>query len=479
MKLLNLYGIAVLALALYQCGRSSEHSEQVIEKPVAVLDSATIKAKKTYQMYCSGCHGQQMEAFADRKWRHGKHLDSIKASITNGYSDGGMPAWGASFTEEEIDNLAQYIRGGIEQVEKYGFEKETLESDTFQLDGMTVHLDTVFSGIEVPWHMTWLPNGDMLVTDRTGDLYRVDEAGNKVKIKGVPPVRTNDQDGLFEIKLHPDFASNQYVFMTYSDLKITDGDSTTTTVMSRFTLKNDELIEKKVYLAALPYTSKQYHFGGRMVFDKGYVYVTIGDRAERDVNPQDLTKIPGKIHRFNLDGSIPEDNPFVNEPGAVKSIWSYGHRNPQGLTINPTTGALWQHEHGPRGGDEINIIEPGKNYGWPVISYGINYDGTIFTSKLEKDGMAQPLHYWVPSIAPCGMAWVTSDKYPAWKGDLLVGSLRFEYLNRCEIEGDKVIKEEEMLKGIGRLRNVEQGPDGYIYVSVEKPGYIFRLVPIK
>lgn len=213
-----------------------------------------------------------------------------------------------------------------------------------------------------------------------------------------------------------------------------------------------------------------------MLFDnKNRLYVSFGDRGERDINPQDLYRMPGKIHRVNDDGSIPVDNPFVDQEGVKKSIFSYGHRNPQGLAFNPLTHDLWQHEHGPRGGDEINIIKPKKNYGWPVISYGINYNGTVFTKLLEKEGMEQPIHYWTPSIAPCGMTFVTTGLYKEWNNNLLVGSLRFGYLNRCVIENNKVIKEEVVLKGIGRLRNVAIGPDGYIYINVESLGIFLGL----
>ncbi len=216
-----------------------------------------------------------------------------------------------------------------------------------------------------------------------------------------------------------------------------------------------------------------------MAFDpEGYLYFSVGDRGNRDENPQNLDNHCGKIHRIHDDGSIPDDNPFVSEEGAMPSIYSYGHRNPQGMAVHPTTGAIWTHEHGPRGGDEVNIIRKGDNYGWPVISYGINYDGTSFTQITEKEGMEQPLHYWVPSIAPCGAAFVASDRYPGWEGDFLVGSLRFEYLNRCQINGDEIASEEILMENIGRLRSVATGPDGYVYVGVEDPGAIYRLMPM-
>lgn len=473
-----LVSIFLLTVLIFQCCMPNQKNDTTGQK-MALLDSATIRSKEIYTTHCSGCHGQQMEAFADRKWKHGKEIDSIKTSIIKGFADDGMPAWGETFSAVEIDELASYIRKGIDNVEQYGFQVEVLESDTFLLEDMTVHLDTIYASGDVPpWGMNWLPNGDMLVSLQDGRMLRLDSKGQEYVVKGVPKVKYHGQGGLFEIELHPDFAKNAYVFLAYGGFKIDDDDTLSTTVVSRFTLKDDNLQDPKVIFEALPYTKKPYHFGGRMVFKDDYLFLSVGDRGSRDVNPQDLSLGAGKIHRFNDDGTIPTENPFYNETDAVKSIWSYGHRNPQGLTMDPNTGEIWSHEHGPRGGDEINIIQPGLNYGWPVISYGINYDGTIFTSDLEKEGMEQPVLYWVPSIAPCGMAWVTSDKYGDWKGDLLVGSLRFEYLNRCEIVDGKVAKEENMLKGIGRLRNVEQGPDGFIYVSVEKPGYVFRLVPV-
>ena len=318
-----------------------------------------------------------------------------------------------------------------------------------------------------------------MVTDRNGSLYKVNPGHEKTEVKGVPKVRVKNQDGLHHVLLHPDFENNQWLYLSFAALKVEGKDSLTTTKVVRYKFANDELTEPLTILEALPYTNKQYHFGSAMHFDKaGHLFVTVGDRAERDINPQSLSQFAGKIHRFHDDGSIPANNPFVAVDTAIASIYSYGHRNPQGLDIDLNTGKIWSHEHGPRGGDEINIIESGKNYGWPVISYGLNYDGTIFTSLLEKESMEQPLHYWVPSIAPSGMTLVTSDKYGDWKGHLLVGSLRFKYLNLCRIEDGKVKSEEILMKNIGRLRNVVEAPDGSIYIAVEKPGYVFRLNPI-
>ncbi|MBT8385535.1 MAG: PQQ-dependent sugar dehydrogenase, partial [Bacteroidia bacterium] len=238
-------------------------------------------------------------------------------------------------------------------------------------------------------------------------------------------------------------------------------------------------VQTQLLYKASPNSTRGQHFGSRIEFDnKGYLYFSVGDRGNRDENPQDITKDGGKIYRLHDDGRIPSDNPFMNSSGAKKAIYSFGHRNPQGMVKHPQTGEIWTHEHGPKGGDEINIVKPGKNYGWPTISYGINYDGTSFTDHTALPGMEQPLHYWVPSIAPSGMEFVTSDIYPSWKGNLLVGSLKFQYVDRCVLNGDKVTKEEKLIEGVGRVRTIKQGPDGYIYVGVENVG-IVKIIPKK
>jgi glucose/arabinose dehydrogenase len=239
------------------------------------------------------------------------------------------------------------------------------------------------------------------------------------------------------------------------------------------------LVDKEVIFDAGPDSNRGQHWGCKLQFDKeNYLWFGVGDRGNRDVNPQSLENHSGKMHRIYDDGSIPEDNPFVNTTDAIPSIYSYGHRNPQGTSMHPETGEIWESEHGPKGGDELNLIKPGLNYGWPVISYGINYDGTKFTDITKKEGMEQPVIYWTPSIAPCGMTFVDSDRYPGWKNDILIGSLRFKYLERVELDGNKVVAQEKLLEDMGRVRNVEVSPDGYIYVAFETPGYIVKLLPV-
>ena len=445
----------------------------------SVPEAVLARAQTHFQTYCTGCHGQQMQAFADRKWKHGKSQDSIMASITHGYADQGMPSFEATFSEEDIEGLAQYILVGIENVSRYAFQEETLATDTFQTQGLEFSLDTLTSGIDSPWGMAFLPNGDMLITEKSGTLYRLTADRQLQPIEGVPDVLFEGQGGLLDVALHPDFENNRLVYLSYSAFKVEGEDTLSTTAITRAMLDGNALTEQKRIFEALPYSTKRHHYGSRLAFDpEGYLYFSVGDRGNRDENPQSLDNHCGKIHRIHDDGSIPQDNPFVDEAGAMPSIYSFGHRNPQGIAVHPVTGAIWTHEHGPRGGDEVNIIRKGDNYGWPVISYGLNYDGTTFTQLTEKEGMEQPLHYWVPSIGPCGAAFVTGDRYPQWEGDLLVGSLRFEYLNRCQVEDNKITDEEVLMENLGRLRSVAMGPDGYIYVGVEEPGAIYRLAPI-
>ncbi len=438
------------------------------------------KAEINYREFCSGCHGEKMEAFTDRKWKHGNAKDSLFKAIKAGYPNEGMPGFDTTFTDNEITSLVNYIVTGIENVKRYEFQDQPARSNLFESSTQSVRLDTVVKGLKVPWGIAFLPNGEMLITERSGELFRLTK--NKVlqKIEGVPEVLAEGQGGLLDIALHPDFKTNAVVYLSYSIPKTSEEGVLSTTAVSRAVLKGNTLLQQKKIFEALPYSKTRHHYGSRLQFDaQKNLYITVGDRGNHDENPQSLERYPGKVHRIKEDGSIPADNPFVNKTGAVPSIYSFGHRNIQGMVINPETGVLWSNEHGPRGGDEINIIKKGENYGWPVISYGLNYNGTVLTKNSSLEGMEQPLLYWLPSIGPSGMAFVTGERYKSWKGHLLVGSLRFKYLNLCKVEGDKISGQEILLKNVGRLRDVRMGPDGYIYVSVENPGAIFRLVPVK
>jgi glucose/arabinose dehydrogenase len=432
-----------------------------------------------FQTNCSSCHGEQMQAFVDRRWKFGTSREELFNSIKYGNDSLGMPSWDSLFTDKQIDSLVTYIKFGIDNVDKYKFEDSTIASDTFEAEGFSFYLDTVFSGSRVLWGIAFLPDNEILITSIDGNLYHVDKNRQSREIEGVPEVKAEGQGGLLDVELHPDFVNNKYIYLSYSAFKEEDGQTLTTTVVDRAIFSDNKLTEVTRIFEALPYLPTRHHYGSRLEFDnEGYLFISVGDRGRRDDNPQYLNNHCGKVHRVHDDGSIPADNPFVDKEGALPSIFAYGIRNPQGMVKHPVTGKIWEHEHGPRGGDEINIIRPGSNYGWPEVSYGINYDGTTYTNVLEREDVDPPVLYWVPSIAPSGMDFIKSDLYPGWKNQLLVGSLRFKYLNLCFLDGEKVTREEKLLKNIGRVRDVKTGPDGYIYVSVEDPGRIYRLVPI-
>ena len=328
--------------------------------------------------------------------------------------------------------------------------------------------EMVVEGLDIPWGFTFLPDQSILITEKSGEIIHFKD-GEKTQIQGAPQVYDRGQGGLLDVVLHPDYENNGWIYFSYSSTE-GEGNGGNTAIM-RAKLEGNQLTSKEVLYKASPNTTKGQHFGSRIAFDKeGYLYFSAGERGERDVNPQDITRDNGKVYRLNDDGSVPSDNPFVGQENAVEAIYSYGHRNPQGMILNPETGEIWVHEHGPKGGDEINVVKKGANYGWPVVTYGENYSGTSITDERSRPDMEDPIFYWLPSIAPSGFAYVTSDKFPELKGDLLVGSLKFQYLELLNLDGKKINKRTKLLEGSGRMRDVKQGPDGNIYVAIEGKG---------
>jgi len=331
-------------------------------------------------------------------------------------------------------------------------------------------------GLDHPWSLAFLPDGRMLVTERPGRLNLIGRDFKRSNVEGVPRVYASGQGGLLEVALHPRFAENGFIYLSYAG----PGDGGASTELARARLEGERLVELRVLFVEEPKTTGGLHFGGRIVFDRaGFLYLTLGERGQMQ-----RAQVPGNHHgsviRLRDDGTVPPDNPYVGKPLWRPEKYDLGHRNMQGAALHPQTGELWTHEHGPQGGDEINIIRPGTNYGWPVITYGVNYGtGTKIGEGTHKEGMAQPLYYWVPSIAPSGMAFYTGDRFPGWKGNLFVGALRDQMLVRLVLEGEKVVKEERLLKDVlGRIRDVRNGPDGYLYLLTdEKPGVLARLEP--
>ena len=336
----------------------------------------------------------------------------------------------------------------------------------------------VVEGLEHPWGLAFLPDSRMLITERPGRLRIVAKNGRlePQAVAGLPPVAAVGQGGLLDVTLHPRFAENGLVYISY----VARGEGGFGTKVARGRLAGDRLENVQVIFRMQPKSAGGRHFGSRLVFDReGHLYITLGDRGEQEraQRPDDHA---GSVIRLHEDGRVPKDNPFVGKAGWKPEKFTLGNRNLQGVALHPQTGLLWTHEHGPQGGDEINVIRGGANYGWPVISYGVEYViGTKIGEGTHKTGMTQPLHYWVPSIAPSGMAFYTGDKFPRWRGDLFVGALRDQMLVRLKLDGEKVVKEERMLKGaLGRLRDVRTGPDGFVYLLTDAPaGALVRLEP--
>ncbi|MEX1152412.1 PQQ-dependent sugar dehydrogenase [Parvibaculum sp.] len=354
---------------------------------------------------------------------------------------------------------------------------------TFDTEEMKIRVETVAQGLEHPWALAFLPDGNMLVTERPGFLRIVTPDG-KVgdAIYGVPEVDARGQGGLLDVALDPDFAENRLIYLSYAEKG--EGDRNGTAVVRGHLTESmsPQLRDVEVIFRQQPKEASTLHFGSRLVFDRdGHLFIALGERSKANLRTQaqDLNSHLGKVVRIFPDGSVPEDNPFVNEDGALPEIWSYGHRNQQGAALHPETGILWTHEHGPRGGDEVNIPEAGKNYGWPVVSYGVNYDLTpVGSGKSAAPGMVGPIHYWKPSIGPSGMAFYTGDAIPEWKGNLFVGGLARPGLYRLTLDGDKVTGEESLLEDLGlRIRDVRQGPGGALYLLADSPdGEILRVV---
>lgn len=347
-------------------------------------------------------------------------------------------------------------------------------------------LVTVADGLIRPWSIAFLPDGDMLVTERPGRL-RIVRNGTLLPdpVPGVPAVHAEGQGGLLDVVPHPEFASNRLLYLSFSKPNADGAGATTAVVRGRF--ENDRFSNVEEIFVAV--SQGRGHYGCRLAFDgKGYLFLTVGDRqappsGDLEAHPaQDLSNHHGTTIRLHDDGRVPTDNPFVGQTGARPEIWSYGHRNSQGLAIHPETGDVWLNEHGPQGGDEVNLVLPGRNYGWPVVGYGVNYrTGAAIHEGTHREGMEQPVHIWVPSIGIAGMLIYTGDRFPAWRGNMFVGGMVGQQLARLTLEGQEIVSEETLVQGVGRIRDVRQGPDGYIYLAIDDrqggPTPILRLEP--
>ena len=441
---------------------------------ISVLAQDRVRAGSVAQIYelnCASCHGPKMQggsapSMLDEVWTYGGDDAGLAASIQHGYPERGMPAWSATLSSDQIRAMVIFIREqrAVAQREATTFAKPK-DDITVSSKLQNYRIKTWVDDINEPWSLAFLPDGRALATEKKGRLLMIEKGAAKGKpISGIP---------------HPDFAKNGWIYLSYSHpQKNAEGRNVSLTRIIRGHIKNGAWVDQETIFQApvdVYPNAGGVHFGGRIVFDgAGYMFFSIGERG-RAPNAQNLAVPMGKVHRLHDDGRVPTDNPFVKDPNAVPSIWSYGHRNPQGLALHPVSGELYDAEHGPRGGDEINLVRRGLNFGWPVITYGMNYDGTPMTNLTAKEGMEQPVTFWTPSIAICGIHFYAGDLFPKWKNNLFVASLAAEELRRLEFKDNKVVDEEVLFKGLGRIRHVISGPDGAIYVLLSSR--IARLSP--
>jgi glucose/arabinose dehydrogenase len=441
-----------------------------------------------YQKHCSHCHGIRFQggnaqSLVDGVWQFGNSSGHISKNIKFGITHLGMPGYEKTLTDKQIKDLVGYLK---EAEKEAGAIKPPIPKTLQTLD-YEINVEIYAEGLEIPWNLAFLNKDIALVTERTGRL-RVIENGrlHPKPIEGTPNVVAEGQGGLLAVAFDPDYAEegNQWIYLAFSHgleakAGIPRAPAMTKVVRGRIDgnkWKDEETIFEAPHET---YRTTRHHYGTRIVFDdKKNLYFAIGDRGT-GAHSQDLSKPNGKIHRIRRDGSIPKSNPFWKRKNKMGSIFSYGNRNPQGLSFHPETGQLWASEHGPLGGDEINLVQSGNNYGWPIITYGKNYNGSIITDIVRKDGMEQPAWYWKPSTAVCGIDFYSGDLFPKWNNKLLVGALKYEDVRVLDIEKDRVMHEEVILKNAGRVRDVVCGPDGAIYVVLNSPGTILRLTPKK
>ena len=357
------------------------------------------------------------------------------------------------------------------------------ENHTILSDKVDFHVNIIADSLNHPWSLAFLPDGDYLVSERRGKLWRVSPQGQKTEITGVPDVFHEGQGGLLDIALAPDFDESGWLYFSYSAPFSSDSDKANTEVArAKLDLKQNRLNAMAVIFKAQPKVEGGNHWGSRLLFTPdGYLFITLGERFDYEEEAQNLLNHLGAVVRLRPNGQVPKSNPFTNQDNAKDEIYSYGHRNPQGIALHTTSGKIWIHEHGPKGGDEINILKAGANYGWPKVTYGISYWGFEISDKTTAPGIEDPILQWTPSIAPSGMAFYTGNKFPEWQGDLFVGALAHKHLRRLALDGDKVVEQEELLKDRGeRMRDVRQGPDGYLYILTdESNGKLLRLEPTK
>ena len=496
---------SVLAsLLVHTCGFAQ--AADSVKHPVAEITKkslSSMKVEKIYSALCAQCHGARLEggfapSLVDGEWKHGSTDAELAHIIKKGNLEFGMTPWEHLLSDTQIHAMVVFFREKEGEALSNGitYPKPELGKVT-KTDRADYEIEyLVENGLKKPWAIAFFPDGRRLVTEHAGGLRVISADGvlESEPVEGTPTVIQHGQGGMMEVAVHPDYEKNGWIYLGFSDGwwekvegkndkgKAKKDKAHTITAVVRGRIKNNGWVDQEWIWKADKkfYGSQGQHFGTRIVFDQGYIYFIIGERGGM-TEVQELDNPKGKIFRLHDDGRVPDNNPFVDQPGAIKGVWTYGHRNPQGLAVDPRDGAIFSTEHGPRGGDELNLILKGHNYGWPIITHGMNYDGTPMTqnSKTHQEGMDQPLTYWVPSIATCGLDFYSGGKFPDWKNDLFVGALKKQEVRRLRIIAGKVTEQEVILKDIGRVRDVAMGPDGNLYVVLNGPDHIIRLIPAK
>jgi glucose/arabinose dehydrogenase len=437
-----------------------------------------------YQQYCATCHGVDLKggnggSLVDGIWQFGAS-DSYKFRNVNfGLTHLVMPSYDGILKDVDIRAIMSYVSDAEKNT---GAVKPAIVKELETLD-YKMNVEVFAEGLEIPWAIDFLDVNTALITEKPGRLRVVTKGKLQPEpVKNIPKVLNEGQGGLMDVAVDPEYIQNGWIYLAFShvlDKKAGEDRPGAMTKIVRGKIENNSWTNEETLFEAPHemYRTTRHHYGCRIVFDPdGYLYFAIGDRGA-GFQSQDNTLPNGKVHRIHKDGKIPADNPYVSEPKAMKSLYSLGNRNIQGMAIHPETGELWTTEHGPMGGDEVNLIKPGKNYGWETITYGINYNGTIITEFTHKPGMEQPNLYWRPSIAVCGLDFYRGELFKKWKNKLLVGALKYEEVRLLSIEGDRIMHDEIILKGQGRVRDVQTGPDGAIYVVLNDPGTVLKLMP--
>ncbi len=451
-----------------------------LSKPiVAQPDGAAL-----YQQYCAQCHGTDLDggnasSLIDGIWQYGDATSYITRNVKFGIPHLGMPSYEKSLSNEETRAVVQYVL----DAEKETGAVEPPTPNMLETMDYEMEVETFAEGLEIPWAIDFINGQTALITERPGRLRMVKNGNLQTEpVRNTPEVLHEGQGGLLDVAVDPEYENNGWIYLAYSHVPENASTGNRPPAMTRIVrgkIENNTWSSQQVLFEAPDetYQTTRHHYGSRIVFDPdGYLYFAVGDRGAGS-QAQDPSLPNGKVHRIYKDGTIPKNNPFVSDKDAMHTVYSLGNRNIQGMAIHPETGELWATEHGPMGGDELNLIEAGNNYGWETITYGLNYNGTVISEHTHKPGMEQPILYWTPSIAVCGLDFYRGDLFEKWENRLLVGALKYEEVRLLNIEDERVMHQEVILKGAGRVRDVSTGPDGAIYVVTNSPGKVLRLTP--